>query len=354
MIEVRVNAGKGYAVRIKRGIICRLGAEMMRVIGKPCKIALISDDTVSELYGDKARKALAACGFDVRGYVMPHGEKHKTLAEWEKMLRFMSESGLTRTDCVIALGGGVVGDMAGFAAASCMRGVRLVHVPTTLLAMVDSSVGGKTGCNLAEGKNLVGAFYQPEAVFCDPDALDTLPGETLADGMAEAVKYGVLGDTELFELLSSGGLMPNAERVIARCAGMKAALVASDERDLGERVLLNLGHTFGHAIEKLSGYEVTHGHAVAVGMARAAVLARELGLCDAETAVKIRNALTANGLPFKSPFSAQELAEAAMRDKKRSGRQITLVLPKRIGECVPYRAEISDLPRLMRLSEGEI
>ena len=205
MTTIAVNAAIPYAVRIERGLLARMGEELLHVLGKPCAVAVVTDDRVDALYGEAVERSLRAAGMRACRYAMPHGEKHKDLQTWQEMLCFLAQERLTRTDCVLALGGGVVGDMAGFAAASYLRGVRLVQAPTTLLSMVDSSVGGKTGLNLPQGKNLAGAFYQPRAVLCDPDALDTLSEELFADGVAEAVKYGVLGDAPLFDLLSAGG-----------------------------------------------------------------------------------------------------------------------------------------------------
>ena len=242
--------------------------------------------------------------------------------------------------------------MAGFAAACYQRGVDLVQIPTTLLAMIDSSVGGKTGVDLGGLKNQVGAFHQPRLVLIDPDALSTLPAATLSDGAAEAVKYGVLGDTELFERLSRGGWTEDAEWVIERCVFHKAALVAADELDRGSRQLLNLGHTLGHAIEKCSGFRFSHGQAVAVGMIYAARIARSMGLCGPEVEADIAAALTAGGLPLSAPYGAAELAAAAMADKKRAGGEITLVLPRAIGRCELRRVPAAELEELARVAVG--
>lgn len=352
MTRIRVNTDKSCDVLIERGLMSRAGDALAEAAGEGRRVAIITDDIVEGLYGGRVQRSLEARGFETLVHAMPAGEAHKGLAEWANMLQFLASGGITRSDIVLALGGGVPGDMAGFAAASYMRGVRLVQMPTTLLAMVDSSVGGKTGFNLAEGKNLVGAFHQPVAVLCDPCALDTLPPPVLADGTAEALKYGVLGDVELFAMLSTGAWLQSADTVIERCVRRKAALVAADEKDTGDRRLLNLGHTFGHAIEKVSGYTVTHGHAVAIGMVCAARLAASLGLCDNCVVDEIRAALEANSLPTESPFGASELAQAAVADKKRDGGMITLVLPRRVGECVLYDADMDELPRLMRLAAG--
>ena len=352
MRTVQVRAGRPYEVHIGRGLMDAVGGMLMEALGGTRSAAILTDDTVDALYGAKVERALSESGFRACRFAMPHGEAHKTLATWEKMLAFLSEQGMTRADVVVALGGGVPGDVAGFAAASYQRGVALIQIPTTLLAMIDSSVGGKTGVDLGGLKNQVGAFYQPRLVLIDPDALSTLPAATLSDGAAEAVKYGVLGDGELFERLSRGGWTEDAEWVIERCVFHKAALVAADELDTGSRQLLNLGHTLGHAIEKCSGLRFSHGQAVAVGMIYAARIARSMGLCGPEVEEAISAALAAGGLPLSAPYGAAELAAAAMADKKRAGAQITLVLPREIGRCELRRVPAADMEKLTRVAVG--
>lgn len=349
---VEVRAGRPYEVFIGRGLMEAAGGMIVEALGGKRMAAILTDDTVDALYGARVEQALSESGLRTCRFAMPHGEAHKTLATWEKMLAFLSEQGMTRADAVVALGGGVPGDVAGFAAASYQRGVALIQIPTTLLAMIDSSVGGKTGVDLGGLKNQVGAFHQPRLVLIDPEALSTLPAATLSDGAAEAVKYGVLGDTELFERLSRGGWTEDAEWVIERCIFHKAALVAADELDRGSRQLLNLGHTLGHAIEKCSGFRFSHGQAVAVGMIYAARIARSMGLCGSEVEADIAAALTANGLPLSAPYGAAELAAAAMADKKRAGGEITLVLPRAIGRCELRRVPAADMEELARVALG--
>ena len=349
---VEVRAGRPYEVFIGRGLMDAAGGMIVEALGGTRMAAILTDDTVDALYGARVEQALSESGLRTCRFAMPHGEAHKTLATWETMLAFLSEQGMTRADAVVALGGGVPGDVAGFAAASYQRGVDLVQIPTTLLAMIDSSVGGKTGVDLGGLKNQVGAFHQPRLVLIDPDALSTLPAATLSDGAAEAVKYGVLGDTELFERLSRGGWTEDAEWVIERCVFHKAALVAADELDRGSRQLLNLGHTLGHAIEKCSGFRFSHGQAVAVGMIYAARIARSMGLCGPEVEADISAALAAGGLPLSAPYGAAELAAAAMADKKRAGGEITLVLPREIGRCELRRVPAAELEELTRVAVG--
>lgn len=350
MKKVHVNAGKPYDVLIERGLMESLGGILLETVGKPYKAAILTDDTVNELYGAEAEGSLRRSGFDVCRFAMPHGEENKNLAVWGDMLSFLAENQLTRSDVVIALGGGVVGDLAGFAAASFLRGVQFVQVPTTLLAMVDSSVGGKTGLNLPAGKNLAGAFYQPCLVLCDPDALWTLKPEQLAAGVAEVIKYGVLGNEPMFELLKDGRWHHEMLSVIETCVTAKAKLVEEDEKDTGSRQLLNLGHTLGHAIEKCSRFSISHGHAVAIGMVYAARLSEKLGLCGAEVREHIESCLTANHLPTSAPFTADELCKVALSDKKRMGSQITFVLPRTIGQCELKKMDVAQMNEIIRMA----
>jgi 3-dehydroquinate synthase len=266
---------------------------------------------------------------------MPAGEESKNGEQYFRILNFLAENEITRGDLLIALGGGVVGDMTGFVAATYLRGVAYIQVPTTLLAMVDSSVGGKTAIDLPSGKNLVGAFYQPAMVLCDISALDSLPRDIFIDGCAEVIKYAVLYDADLFEHLMQFGLQFDKEYVIARCVTLKRDVVEVDEFDTGARQLLNLGHTVGHSIEKNSNFTITHGKAVAIGMA---IVCRSCGCQDSS---RILDLLIRFGLPVHTGFSAEILYNHALSDKKRSSNTITLVIPLAIGNCqlIPYSSE---------------
>lgn len=317
-------------IRIARGLLKAAG-ETMREKGLKGKAAIISDETVYALYGCALRDSLAQAGFDVSAHAFPPGEASKTMATYGDILRFLSGSGITRSDTVVALGGGVVGDIAGFAAATWLRGVKLVQIPTTLLAMVDSSVGGKTAIDLPEGKNLVGAFYQPHLVLIDPGTLQTLPPSVRTDGMAEVIKYGALCDKELFDQLPFEETA--ADSVIARCVAIKQDIVGQDERDFGVRQLLNFGHTFGHAMEKLSGYTLPHGQAVAMGMALMARACAKEGLLAAEACRQLIDKIAACGLPTQPMYPEEEVWQAMGQDKKRMDGGITLVLIKGIGQC---------------------
>jgi len=352
MSTVTVNTARPYEVRIERGLLKRTG-EQLSALTRSRAAALVADDTVDALYGGAVRSALADAGFQTETITFPHGEAAKTLATYGRILDFLAENRLTRADTVVALGGGVTGDLAGFAAATYLRGVNVLQIPTTLLAMVDSAVGGKTGVDLPAGKNLAGAFHQPLAVLCDPDTLDSLPQETFADGAAEAVKYGLLCDEPLFGTLETGAYRAQIEAVVERCVRIKAEICAADEREAGRRQLLNLGHTFGHAVELLSGYRVPHGHAVAIGMVCAARMAVSLGRCGADCLPRLTAALRKNDLPVETGYAPQALADAALVDKKRAGNTLTFVLPNAMGRCELYPVPVERLVEMARRALGE-
>ena len=339
MGRVHVNASTQYDVLIDEGLIDKSG-ELARKIIRPCKCLIVTDDTVDELYGDRVHISFAYSGFDVSRFAFPSGEVNKNLSTLSDLLNMMGEARLSRSDLVVALGGGVVGDLAGFAAAIYTRGIRFIQIPTTLLAAVDSSVGGKTAIDMPFGKNMVGAFHQPSLVLTDTDVLRELPAEQLSNGAAEAIKCGMLNDPELFDLLATGKWLDQVEEVIGRCVTYKRDVVAGDEFDTGARAFLNLGHTFGHAIERLSGFTVLHGQAVGIGMLMAAGAA---GL-DGTLIERLADCLRANGLPTHCDYPAAALAEAALSDKKRTGDAITLVLPRVIGRCELVKTPVADLP----------
>ena len=350
--EIRVHTSPAYTAAIGPGLLRDCGRRL-RDIMPPCRMAVVTDSAVAPLYLDTVRKSLEAAGFAVCSYVFPAGEGSKHLGTLSEILEFLASERLTRTDCVAALGGGVVGDMAGFAAAVYLRGVRYVQLPTTLLAAVDSSVGGKTAIDLSAGKNLAGAFLQPAAVICDTDCLETLSPEVFADGAAEAVKTGILCDASLFALFEDGVLTADPAEVIARCVAYKAGVVERDEKEQGERKLLNLGHTVGHAIEKCSGYTIPHGHAVAAGLAMMARASARLGWMSPEgmrqnDAERICSTLGLTGLPISTDYSPEALAEAALADKKRAGDSITIVVPREIGRCELKTIPVTELLPVIR------
>lgn len=340
--EIRVNTVPAYTAAIGPGLLKDCG-RLLREVIPPCHMAVVTDSVVGPLYLETVTESLKTAGYAVSAYEFPAGEESKNVSTLSDILEFLAKERLTRSDCLIALGGGVAGDMAGFAAAVYLRGVRYVQMPTTLLSAVDSSVGGKTAIDLKAGKNLAGAFLQPSAVLCDTNCLGTLPPEVFADGAAEAVKTGVLCDESLFALFEDGTLKADPAEVIARCVEYKAGVVERDEKEQGERKLLNLGHTVGHAIEKCSGFTIPHGHAVAAGLAVMARAAERLRWTNGPIAERVGRCLEAQGLPVSTEFSPEALAEAALADKKRAGDSITIVVPKEIGTCELLKIPVSEL-----------
>lgn len=342
MKTVHVNASKNYDVLIGSGLLSTLGDKLLEIL-KPCKAAIVSDSNVFPLYGTAAQESLKAKGYDTVSFVFPAGEESKNGETYLHLLNFLAENHLTRSDCLIALGGGVVGDMTGFAAATYLRGIAYIQVPTTLLAAVDSSVGGKTAIDLEAGKNLCGAFYQPRLVLCDTDTLNTLPKDIFRDGCAEVIKYGVLYDRNLFDQLASDGINFSRQDVIARCVELKRNVVAEDEFDRGERQKLNLGHTIGHGVEAQSHFEISHGKAVAIGMAIVSRASAAQQLCSRETCNEIVSVLERFGLPTTTTYTAEQLYASALSDKKRFGGHVNLVLPEKIGQCIIRPTAVSDL-----------
>jgi len=344
MNTIRVSASRPYDVLVGRGLLEKTGGLAAGIVA-PCKAAVISDDTVFRLHGLSAVRSLEAAGFSVTALTFPAGEASKNLATYGRILNHLAADHFTRSDLIVALGGGVTGDLAGFVAATYLRGVSYIQIPTTLLAAVDSSVGGKTAVDLDAGKNLVGAFYQPSLVICDPDTLSTLPREVFRDGCAEVIKYGVLGNRTFFEELETTPAEEQLEHVISVCVEMKRDVVQADEFDRGERQKLNLGHSFGHAIEKISAFTVSHGSAVAMGMAMIARAAENLGFCAPAEAERITALLARYGLPTEIPYGAEDLYQAARSDKKIGANAIQLVVPDGIGRCHLEKVPVADLPR---------
>ncbi|MBP3697741.1 MAG: 3-dehydroquinate synthase [Clostridia bacterium] len=347
MKTINVSASTEYDVVIGSGILESLGSRCADLLGKS-RAAVITDSNVAPLWLDKAVSSLKNAGIDVITYVFPAGEESKCKETLFEILEFMAENKLTRSDFAVALGGGVTGDMTGLAASLYLRGIPFVQVPTTLLAAVDSSVGGKTAVNLTAGKNLMGAFYQPSLVVCDTDTLGTLSPEIFADGMAEVIKYGVVFDRELFDTVKSGKVESNIENVIARCVELKRDVVAKDEFDKGDRQLLNFGHTMAHSIEKLSNFEISHGSAVAIGMVIAAKAGAKLGWSKEDCTAEIIEANQNNNLPVECDFSPDALADVALSDKKRTGGTINFVAPEKIGKCYLKKVPVDVLYEIAR------
>ena len=332
MNTVPVAASRNYDVLIGSNLLSQLGSRA-RSLTKAKKAAIISDSNVWPLYGEAASRSLSESGFEAIHFVFPAGEESKSGETYLSVLNFLAEHQMTRSDLIIALGGGVVGDLAGFTAATYLRGIPFIQVPTTLLAAVDSSVGGKTAIDLPAGKNLCGAFYQPSLVLCDIDTLNTLPEDIFRDGCAEVIKYGILYDPELFDHLTHAGLGFNRKAVITRCVELKRNVVAEDEFDTGARMKLNLGHTIGHGIEAHSHFEISHGRAVGTGIAIATRAAAVYGICSTETRDIILAVLEKFGLPLTCAYTAEALYTSALSDKKRSGGTVNLIIPERIGSC---------------------
>ena len=347
MKTVHIDASKSYDVRIGRGLLDDCGRQIAERV-RSASAAVVADDTVYALYGERVCASLEAAGIRTVCYVFPHGEKSKNLLEYAKILNFLAENRVTRADALIALGGGVTGDLGGFAAATYLRGIPFVQLPTTLLAAVDSSVGGKTAVDLPAGKNLAGAFYQPELVRCDLDTLDSLPREIFLDGCAEVIKYAVLGSRELFALLADIPSGKGLEEVTARCVEMKRDFVQSDELDRGARQMLNLGHTFGHAVEASSRFTLSHGKSVAIGMAMILRAACSRGLCSAETRDAVIALLQRYGLPTECPYPADMLLGALSADKKIFGTRLNLVVPTDIGACRLLPVGVDELSGWLR------
>lgn len=344
--------GREYDILIGRGLLAQAGSRFRTVLPKARKIALVSDSNVAPLYSKTVLGSLSAAGFEARLFTIPAGEPSKCAGQLSQLWEGFMEFGLTRTDAVAALGGGVVGDLTGFAAATVLRGVDFVQIPTTLLAQVDSSVGGKVAIDLKAGKNLAGAFYQPRLVLMDPDVLDTLPDATFSDGMAEVIKYGCIWDRAFFDFLaahpSREAVMSEIVHVLYTCCDIKRQVVMEDELDTGLRMILNFGHTIGHAFELAGRYETwTHGQAVAAGMNWAARLGAAAGITPPGTAEAIVALTEKFGLPSDIPCGWDTMAEAVGLDKKRAGDSITMIFLSELGKTAPTKMKKDELLALL-------
>lgn len=341
METLKVNLGdRSYPIHIGQNILCRTG-ELLQKAGLQGKVAVVTNPTVAQLYLDTVHDGLTASGFEMTPVLVPDGEQHKNLQSLATLYDRLVSERFERKSCVLALGGGVVGDLAGFAAATYLRGIPYVQVPTTLLAQVDSSVGGKTGINHKDGKNLIGAFYQPRLVVIDIAVLASLPRRELVGGLAEVIKYGIIEDPRLFGFLEKeldGLLVLERERLIQTvsisCA-IKARVVEKDERETDYRAVLNFGHTIGHALEAATGYtQFLHGEAVGIGMVKAAALSVQQGLCDQRSFERIRKLVKKAGLPVEMPtgLCMQSLIQAMEVDKKSLDGKIKFVMCTGIGK----------------------
>ena len=347
MKTVTVNVSKKYDILIGSDLLNKIGT-YVRDLFPNARVAIISDENVWSIYQNTVCNSLRSVGYDPINFIFPAGEHSKNGKTYLEILNFLAENKITRSDILIALGGGVVGDITGFSAATYLRGIHYIQVPTSLLAMVDSSVGGKSAIDLPTGKNLAGAFYQPDLVVCDINALDTLPVEIFRDGCAEIIKYGVLYDERLFSHLTANKTQFDREYVISRCIELKCDVVCQDEFDTGERQKLNLGHTVGHGIEKHTNYTISHGQAVAAGMAIIARASAANAYCDQDTSNRVCNILHAFALPAATNISSQQLFESILSDKKRNGDYLNLIIPQKIGFCEIEKMPISEIKAFIK------
>ncbi len=331
----KLNIGSGVMNNV--GTVCR-------ELSKDAKVAVVTDSNVAPLYASRVYTAIKSAGLDAYTLTLPAGEEYKTLKTVSDIYAFLAENRFTRSDILVALGGGVVGDISGFTAATYLRGIRSIQIPTTLLAQVDSSVGGKCGVDLPYGKNLVGAFNQPDRVLIDTDVLKTLPSDIFCDGMAEVIKYGCIFDEHLFcDIIS---LTPGhiSDKIVERCVQLKRDVVERDEHDKGDRMLLNFGHTVGHAIEKLGNFtEFSHGAAVAIGMAAAAKIGEARGFTASGTYERITSALSRFSLPFKLPYPPDDLVSSMAMDKKNLNGKLNFILLSKIGSGHIVPTSLNDI-----------
>lgn len=349
MKKLTVNVGKTYEIIIEKGIMQECGAYIKKVSSAK-KVCVITDSNVAPLYLDRVVSDLEKEGYEVFSFIFKAGESSKTTAVIVEMVEFLAEKGLTRKDLVVALGGGVCGDMAGFAAAIYLRGIDFVQIPTTLLSQVDSSVGGKTGVDLPQGKNLCGAFHQPILVLIDPLALHTLSDHYFSDGMGEVIKAGCIKSAQLFEKIENKDVKENIEEIIFECVDIKRGVVERDEKEQGERALLNFGHTIGHGIERLHNFSgVSHGEAVGIGMLMISEIGEKAGLTEKGTADRIKAVLEKYNMKTSDNHSAESIIEAMQSDKKRTLNGINFVMLKSIGNSFIYPVENEKINKLFGL-----
>lgn len=343
MKTIHVATGRPYDILIERGIINNCGTEI-RKVSRAKRVMVISDSNVFPIYGNTVVSSLSENGFEVYHYVFEAGEQSKRLDTIYSFYNELANNGFTRSDLIVALGGGVTGDMSGFAAATYLRGIDFVQIPTSLLSQVDSSVGGKTGVDIPQGKNLVGAFWQPILVLIDPNTLNTLSDHFFADGMAEVIKYGCIKNAELFNTLKENNAREIIDDIIYECVKIKRDVVERDECDHGERALLNFGHTLGHAIEKEYSFEgISHGEAVAIGMVMITTASENAGITAKGTANMIAELCTKYNLPTSDKTPIEQIVKSSFSDKKSSGAGISLIVLDKIGESKIHTIDKSNM-----------
>ena len=343
MKRIAVNTSKSYDVLLGSGLIGRLPT-LIAPLCQGRKIGIITDDTVERLYANKVAQDLSTAGYQVSTYAFPHGEGAKHIGTLSDILEFFAERHFTRKDIFLSVGGGVVGDITGLAAALYMRGIQFVQVPTTLLSMVDASVGGKTAVDLKAGKNLIGAFWQPSMVVADTLVIAQLPQDIFAEGMAEVIKSDLIANAGIVRRVLDGSLREHLHEAIESCIRMKQGIVEQDEYETkGLRKVLNMGHTVAHAIEKMSGYKVSHGIAVGTGLVWEAKIAECLGLCNASLVEEIRQAVEVYNLYVDVPYTMEDMVEAMRSDKKNVDQNINFVFPITYGKWKERNLEQKEL-----------
>lgn len=338
MKEFSISTSSPYTIYTDKGLLTKVGTYIEKFFPQ-CKVAVITDSNVNPLYSDTILKSLKAKGFTATKIVFSAGEHSKNITTYGNILEALSVDGLTKSDIILALGGGVVGDMAGFAASTYLRGISYVYVPTTYLAAVDSSIGGKTSINLPSGKNLAGSYWQPSLVLIDPEVFQTLPELKIMDGIAEAIKHSVVSDASLMKHI----LEHDYNYVIERSISIKRSIVEADETSKGLRQLLNFGHTIAHGIEKVSSYSVSHGHAVAKGMVLEARSAYNSGLTDIDISKDLVEIFTSLGFDMSLDYTVEQLLPYALLDKKISNGVINMVIPESIGKCRLHKLYLNEL-----------
>ncbi|NLL56304.1 MAG: 3-dehydroquinate synthase [Clostridiales bacterium] len=342
MKTIKVNASKSYDILLGSGLLNNIGSYVTKVISSK-KIVIVTENNVNAIYGEQVAKNLEESGFEVYIWQFLAGEQSKNAQVYFELITFIANCSLQRNDCLLALGGGVVGDLCGFAASTYMRGIKFISVPTTLLAIIDSSVGGKTAIDLEQGKNLVGTFYQPDLVIADIDTLSTLPHREIINGKGELIKYGILLGGKLWQMILTGSNPLDNACMLELCIKYKRDIVERDEHEKSLRKLLNLGHTAGHAIEKITNYAMPHGECVALGIAiaaRSAYARKELSFTSYE---QIMSVLKAENMPLIIDIKQENIINAALNDKKRAGKELTMVVINDIGNCQLRNVPIQSL-----------
>ena len=347
MRTFEVNCSKQYKVYYEKGLINRVKELLLNTFNGH-NILIITDDNVDPLYSDIIYNQLIN-KYNVNKFVLKHGEEAKNIDNLYQILTYLAQNQLKRNDLIIALGGGVIGDISGLSASLYMRGIEFVQIPTTLLAMVDASIGGKTAIDLPEGKNLVGSFYQPLMVICDPDIIRDLPKPIFNEGMAEVIKYNVINENNIVEYINNDQLSDKLDEVIEKCIEIKTSIVSKDEFEkTGLRKLLNAGHTFAHALENISNYSISHGKAVGTGLVYETILSNHLEYCDLDTVNQIAKAVKKFNLMLEFDYSFEDIVDHMTMDKKNDNNLISFILPEKLGKCKEIMMKSSELKDIFK------